>query len=120
MTFGMRLKKLRHQKQLSQQRLSDLIFINRATYARYETDDNQADYATLLKLADFFEVSVDYLLGRTENKIPMDKLAEENISNVAYFDIQKVKLTEKEVHHLKESLEMYRLLQEKRSQEPKG
>lgn len=65
MTVGKRLKTLRMQKGLSQQELSNQIGINRSTYARYETNDNQADYETLQTLADFFETSVDYLLGRT-------------------------------------------------------
>jgi len=66
MTVGERLKKLRIQKGLSQQELSNQIGINRSTYARYETNDNQADYETLQTLADFFSTSIDYLLGRTE------------------------------------------------------
>lgn len=65
MTFGSRLKRLRQQMGLSQQELANRIGLNRSTYARYETDDNQADYQTLQKLADFFGTSVDYLLGRT-------------------------------------------------------
>ncbi|NGQ93643.1 helix-turn-helix transcriptional regulator [Brevibacillus sp. SYP-B805] len=67
MTVGERLKKLRHERGLSQQALSDQLGINRSTYARYETNDNQADYETLLALATFFGTSVDYLLGRTEH-----------------------------------------------------
>jgi transcriptional regulator with XRE-family HTH domain len=67
MTVGERLKKLRTEKGLSQQELSKQIGINRSTYARYETNDNQADYETLQKLADFFSTSVDYLLGRTDD-----------------------------------------------------
>lgn len=66
MTVGERLKKLRTEKGLSQQELSKQIGINRSTYARYETNDNQADYETLQTLADFFSTSVDYLLGRTD------------------------------------------------------
>lgn len=67
MTVGERLKKLRMQKGISQQELSNRLGINRSTYARYETNDNQADYKTLQTLADFFDTSVDYLLGRTDD-----------------------------------------------------
>ncbi|WP_176222153.1 helix-turn-helix domain-containing protein [Tuberibacillus sp. Marseille-P3662] len=62
MTVGERLKELRNKKDLSQQELSNRIGIRRATYARYETDANQADYETLLKLAAFFNVTTDYIL----------------------------------------------------------
>lgn len=67
MKYGDRLKQLRNEKKLSQQELADKLGINRSTYARYETSATQPDYETLQKLADFFDVSIDYLLGRTDN-----------------------------------------------------
>jgi transcriptional regulator with XRE-family HTH domain len=68
MNYGERLKKLRESKKLSQQQLADRLKINRSTYARYELGQTQPDFETLEKLADFFEVSTDYLLGRTDIK----------------------------------------------------
>ncbi len=41
--------------------------LNQNSISRYETEEREADYATLIALADFFNVSIDYLLGRTEN-----------------------------------------------------
>lgn len=41
--------------------------MNQNTLSRYENEIHQADYETLIRFADFFGVSVDYLLGRTEN-----------------------------------------------------
>ncbi len=41
--------------------------ISQNSISRYETGVREADYATLIALADYFHVSVDYLLGRTEN-----------------------------------------------------
>lgn len=41
--------------------------MNQNTISRYETGSHQADYATLIKFADYFNVSVDYLLERTDN-----------------------------------------------------
>ncbi|RZI50274.1 helix-turn-helix transcriptional regulator [Aeribacillus composti] len=67
MNYGDRLKKLRESKRLSQQQLADKLNINRSTYARYELGQTQPDFETLEKLADFFEVSIDYLLGRTDD-----------------------------------------------------
>lgn len=66
MNYGERLKKLRESKKLSQQQLAEKLNINRSTYARYELGQTQPDFETLEKLADFFEVSTDYLLGREE------------------------------------------------------
>lgn len=68
MKYGDILKKLRTEKGLSQKELTDRLTINRSTYARYETSSTQPDFETLSKLADFYDVSVDYLLGRTDNK----------------------------------------------------
>ncbi|MCI1777706.1 MULTISPECIES: helix-turn-helix transcriptional regulator [Paenibacillus] len=65
-SFNERLRELRSRKKISQQELSDRLGFNRATYARYETGNTQPDFDTLKKLADFFEVSTDYLLGRTD------------------------------------------------------
>lgn len=70
MNVGQRLRYLRKLKNLTQQDLANSLGINRSTYARYETGDHEADYETLNKLADFFDVSVDYILGRTDNPSP--------------------------------------------------
>ncbi|MFU1797323.1 helix-turn-helix domain-containing protein [Paenibacillus azoreducens] len=66
-SYNERLRELRSSKKISQQELSDRLGFNRATYARYETGDTQPDFDTLKKLADFFDVSTDYLLGRTDS-----------------------------------------------------
>lgn len=41
--------------------------MNQNSISRYETGEREADYKTLIAFADYFNVSVDYLLGRTEN-----------------------------------------------------
>lgn len=41
--------------------------LNQNSISRYETGEHEADYATLIALADYFNVSVDYLLERTDN-----------------------------------------------------
>lgn len=41
--------------------------MNQNSISRYETGEREADYQTLIKIADYFHVSIDYLLGRTEN-----------------------------------------------------
>lgn len=65
--FSERLKKLRTSKKLTQEYMANLLGITRQGYAKYEKSEAQPDFATLEKLASFFEVSTDYLLGRTEN-----------------------------------------------------
>lgn len=63
----MRLKFLREQRNLSQLKLALDLNMNQNSISRYETGTRQADYATLIKFADYFNVSVDYLLERTDN-----------------------------------------------------
>ncbi len=62
-----RLRELREQKHLSQTRLAMDLDMNQNSISRYETEARQADYQTLIAIADYFGVSVDYLLGCTDN-----------------------------------------------------
>ncbi|MBQ8383047.1 MAG: helix-turn-helix transcriptional regulator [Clostridia bacterium] len=63
----MRLKELRKQRKISQLKLAMDLNMNQNSISRYETGEREADYETLIKFADYFDVSVDYLLERTEN-----------------------------------------------------
>ena len=63
-----RLKELRKERKISQLKLAIDLNMNQNTISRYENMEREADYETLVKFADYFGVSVDYLLGRTENK----------------------------------------------------
>ncbi|WP_342534582.1 helix-turn-helix transcriptional regulator [Lysinibacillus sp. FSL K6-0057] len=65
--LSIRLKALRTQQRKTQQEMADLLGITRQGYAKYENNLGEPDNSTLSKLADFFEVSTDYLLGRTDN-----------------------------------------------------
>ncbi len=62
-----RLKKLRKTKNISQLKLAMDLGMNQNSISRYETGERQADYETLIAFADYFNVSIDYLLGRTDN-----------------------------------------------------
>ncbi len=61
--LGKKLKELRTAKDLTQQKLADMLDIPRGTYAHYEIGKREPDNATLLQLARFFKVTVDYLLN---------------------------------------------------------
>ena len=63
-----RLKQLRKEKKLSQLRLAIDLDMNQNTISRYENMEREADYETLIRFADYFKVSLDYLLGRSDNK----------------------------------------------------
>jgi Helix-turn-helix. len=63
----MRLKELRKKRNITQLKLALDLNMNQNTISRYETGEREADYATLILLADYFGVSVDYLLERTDD-----------------------------------------------------
>lgn len=65
MEFNTRLTSLRKERKLLQADVANKVGIARATYGAYEQGSRQPDFETLEKLADFFGVSLDYLLGRT-------------------------------------------------------
>ena len=61
-----RLKELRKRRRVSQLKLALDLNMNQNTISRYENMERQADYETLCRFADYFDVSLDYLLGRTD------------------------------------------------------
>ncbi len=63
----MRLKELRKKRGISQLRLAMELGMNQNSISRYESGEREADYQTLIRLADYFNVSIDYLLERTDN-----------------------------------------------------
>jgi transcriptional regulator with XRE-family HTH domain len=63
MSLGKTLKQLRHKR--TQQTMADLIGVSRASYSHYENDHVQPDNETLQRMADVYQVTVDYLLGRS-------------------------------------------------------
>ncbi len=62
-----RLKELRRERKISQIKLAIDLDMNQNSISRYENGERQADYQTLIKFADYFNVSIDYLLGRTDS-----------------------------------------------------
>ena len=64
------IRNLREDRDLTQQDMADILHINRRTYSAYENGVNSMTPETLLKIAEFHNTSVDYLLGRTNIKTP--------------------------------------------------
>ena len=63
----MKLKELRLQRGISQLKLAMDLGMNQNSISRYEQGVREADYQTLIAFADYFDVSLDYLLERTDN-----------------------------------------------------
>lgn len=65
-----RLYDLRIDNDLTQQQIADYLMCNRQVYARYERGLREIPVSMIVKLADFYKTSVDYILGRTDNPKP--------------------------------------------------
>lgn len=62
-----RLKELRAEKNISQNQLATLVGISRTAYSNYEQGIREPSIDIIILLCNFFDVSADYLIGRTDN-----------------------------------------------------
>ncbi len=67
MPFGENLLKLRQSRNLTQKQVYTAVGMSAIGYQRYEYGEREPAYQKLIALADFFDVSIDYLVGRTDN-----------------------------------------------------
>ena len=63
-----RIRDLREDKDLTQKEIAQILGMSQTGYSKYETGENDIPTAILIKLADYYHTSVDYLLGRTDVK----------------------------------------------------
>jgi len=66
--FGKRFKQLREEANLTMEQLAAGLGTKKQTISRYENNQREPEYATLIKIAQFFKVSTDYLLGLRDYK----------------------------------------------------
>ncbi len=66
--FGIKLKQLRVEKGRTQKQLAEYLNVTKAMVSKYETNAAYPSVEVLAKIADYFNVSTDYLLDRTENR----------------------------------------------------
>ncbi|MGN0568430.1 MAG: helix-turn-helix domain-containing protein [Acutalibacteraceae bacterium] len=88
-----RIRELREDRDLRQADVSSATGIDQRTLSNYETGKTNPDSFALIKLADFFDVSIDYLIGRNTDNI--SKLSD---------TIKKIEYLEEELHDIKENL----------------
>lgn len=62
-----RIRDLREDKDLNQTSVAKMLGMSQTGYSKYETGENDVPTAVLIKLADFYNVSIDYILGQTDN-----------------------------------------------------
>lgn len=98
--FAKRLRKLRKEKGINQTELGNILGLSTSAIGMYEQGRRTPDQETLKKIADFFDVSIDYLLGRTDDRKPPEKIEETTNTN----DID-ARLTKKDKRDIAKELE---------------
>ena len=63
-----RIRDLREDKDLTQKQLGEILGMSQTGYSKYETGENDLPTNVLIKLARFYNTSIDYILGETDNK----------------------------------------------------
>ena len=74
--MNLRIRDLREDKDLSQKDIAKILHIHQTTYSDYELGNLNIPLTVLSKLADFYKTSIDYLVGRTDEKAPYPKSKE--------------------------------------------
>ncbi len=68
LSIGTKLRSLREDNDYSQKEIANILFCSQQTYSRYETEEIKIDVASLIILSNFYDVSIDYIVGLTNDK----------------------------------------------------
>ncbi|MEK4492993.1 helix-turn-helix transcriptional regulator [Paenibacillus sp. FSL L8-0493] len=104
-TFGMRLREIRLEKNLTQKELANLFKLSESSIGMYERDEREPSFKLTNELADHFQVTTDYLFGRTINR----RTEEENPP----FYGEPGEYTEDELEVIEDALRRYREMKKK-------
>jgi transcriptional regulator with XRE-family HTH domain len=117
-TFPARLRRLREEQGLTQSELGRRFGLSKQAISTYETGGSSPDKETLSRMADFFNVSVDYLLGRTDVQQPIAGAVHEE--EAQYWLRATGGLTEEQKRRLEEFIEFLKFEHERKAIRPKG
>lgn len=114
MNFPAKIKTIRQQNSLTQLQMGEIIGVSKVSVSGYESGKRVPDLATLTRIADHFNITVDYLLGREKiSNMNADIVKEPNLPYIAFDHEKREELSLDEARRLKEELEMYRLYRDK-------
>lgn len=85
------LKRLRDEKGLNQYDMADELNMPQSTYAQYEKGSTEPKFSTLIMIADYFNVTVDFLIDRTDIRQPAPPINEEISHRLTYLKNEKAK-----------------------------
>ncbi|HPF29444.1 MAG TPA: helix-turn-helix transcriptional regulator [Lachnospiraceae bacterium] len=87
MKLGTQLIKLRKNKKLTQRELGQDLGLSTSAISNYERGRHEPDYSIVLKIADYYDVSLDYLFGRTTILFPLDNLDDKLLRDFTVADL---------------------------------
>ncbi|MCG0275625.1 MAG: helix-turn-helix domain-containing protein [Thermosediminibacteraceae bacterium] len=93
MMIGERIKSLREERKITQQELARYLGVSQKTISNYENGERSPDPDTLRKIADYFDVTVDYLLGRSNHR-RLTRKDERDIEKIIEETRQRIENTE--------------------------
>ena len=113
--FSIRFKEERKNKGLTQEQLAKEFFLNKSSISRYEKGTQMPEMVMLQKFAEYFDVYVDYLLGRTdERNLKKEKTKlDESIKTIAAHRINPYEdISEEGINKINEYIEMIRMMEQ--------
>lgn len=96
---------LRKEKGLTQEDIAQQLGIARPSYTRYETGEREPDFKMVIKLADFFEVSIDHLLGRKDYTSPTSACSDS--TGTSRYPLDDIKIADNSDIALKSIINIY-------------
>ena len=82
-TFSERLRMLREERKMGQKEVASLLGLTYSSIGKYETDSRQPPLHSILRLAEFFQVSTDFLLGRSNIRLSAEEVINEHENMIA-------------------------------------
>jgi transcriptional regulator with XRE-family HTH domain len=112
-----RLKASRENKNFKQNKIAEMLDIHNSTLAKYESGDREPDTDTLMRLADLYEVSLEWLIAGKNSQDSNTYQGGYKSGDFLSMGGILHQITKEEAEHLKESLSMFRLLTTKRNRQ---
>jgi len=101
MTFGKRIQELREEMNITRKTLAEKMNISYSSMSKYETDERFPEKDMLVQFADFFDVSIDYIIGRSNTRKENDiKIALSSLSTDG-LDDEDIKMVKDIINKLK-------------------
>ncbi|TPG68926.1 XRE family transcriptional regulator [Brevibacillus laterosporus] len=115
-TFGERLKWLRNIKSVSKHELAELLNVSERTITNYEANNREPNNETLVALADYFKITVDWLLGRSplpfmhysEDRLDKNNMTVEDIKKRYRLVLGNQDITDEQIESMIELIKAYR------------